>query len=356
MENKNQDTPSTLPLAYQTPQTLTSAATKESKADNLKKDKKHLKIVICALILLALGVYGLSTFKIIKPWKDYEGKVCNFGGCYTSETNQKYEYWKDQAIKKRKPDLCNNVEGIDGGDYFTSKEMAIMLCKLYYAIETRDIDYCQSFTGYMVTRCLGGIAVKYNMPELLSEKDCEQYKGKDFSDCINLLVKVKDDDSYCNLLATKKDWFGEQMCRQYAGVKESRIDNARSEITLNNLPELIQKCSSYKVLKNKMTCYVDIQEGLRFKVGGEPVEEYCRDNMSDNPDITWDICYYLSFSGFLNIPDDIKTHVIELTQNNDKSKLLLCESIRWHTYGSKGLSDSEMKQFGIDVCGLDYLE
>lgn len=88
----------------------------------------------------------LFIFKIIlplqKPWISYEGKVCDFSGCRTSEMNQKYNYWLSQAITKRNPRLCSEVEGYDNGDYRDSKEIAVYFCKARYGGGIGDEDYC----------------------------------------------------------------------------------------------------------------------------------------------------------------------------------------------------------------------
>lgn len=319
-----------------------------------------LIVVVGAFYLFNKFVYPIVTFlpDSLKPWSKTERKVCDFGGCHDSEINKIYSYYLQLAISKNNPKYCENVVGYDSGDTgIAPKEYAVNQCKVEYSIKTADLDTCKSLPDEIKIRCLSGIAEAFSKPEIFNKEDCLVLEGKPgFSDCVLLLARTKKNDLECDLLSERQMWLPDQMCRQYSQGTESNVDVYKSQETSKDLPSLVERCSSLKILANKMKCYVNIQEGLRFKERGEPVEKYCRDNMSNIPSTSWDICYYLDFSGFINIPNDIANQVIKLANSNSRSKFLLCESLRWHTYGSKGITNKDLLDFGINQCQLDYLK
>lgn len=100
-----------------------------------------LSTLFIITVLIASTLFFLNS-QIAKPWKSFEGKVCSWGRCYTSEINQKYNYWLSRAAEERNPNLCNKVEGLDAGDYEISKEEAVYFCKARYGGRIGDINYC----------------------------------------------------------------------------------------------------------------------------------------------------------------------------------------------------------------------
>ncbi len=66
--------------------------------------------------------------------------------------------------------LCNNVEGIEQGDYEVSREGAIDSCKTDYMVETADVSSCRSLRSDSQRNfCLEGLAKKLKTPELCDE-------------------------------------------------------------------------------------------------------------------------------------------------------------------------------------------
>lgn len=331
----------------------------------LSKSRNRSSIFIRIIAIVFFVIVLLATLYVMynkvspKPWKSFEGKVCDFGGCRISEINQKYNYWKAEAIKNKKINLCNNVEGIDGGDIFMDRDGAIKQCKLEYAIEVGDVEYCKSLENEAQPVCLGGIAEKFSRPELFTEQHCFKLEtnARAFSDCVSRLAKVRRDDSVCNLLVQKKMWFDEQMCRQY-GFAETRKDNVRKEASSTTLSVLSQRCTEYKTLQNRADCFIDLIEGTIFNEGHAAFENYCADKPVDN---SWEVCFYMSDMGFttnsaFKRSGEIRQKALIAASSSTEWKSIFCEAIRWHTYGSKGIIDADIKSFGMKECGFDYLQ
>ncbi len=330
----------------------------QSKSKILTK-KKLLLGALCLLIFsIAIFVVGKYYFT---PWRNYPGQLCSFRNCQDSDVIKKNACWKDLAIQTKNPDLCDRSEEyLEGGDVLVSKEYASELCKINYAIQLGDVNFCNTFPNYSKITCLGGIALKLNRNDLLTKEDCRKYP-QNFNDCVNLLVKINKDESYCQMLADNKAWLGEQMCRQYADIEEKRNDTVRQDINDNNIDELTLICNNYKKLENRASCYLDIRGGLFYKEGTSgwyALDNYCADRPLDD---SWSVCLYLEEIGYVGgnqwiRVDEIKNKIFEAASTDDNWKIKFCESIRWNTYGSKGIFDVDIKNFGLKQCGFDYLK
>lgn len=118
----------------------------------VKKRRLFLIIIFIIAVILASILFFLNR-RVVKPWKSFEGKVCDGSRCYTSEVHQKYNYWLYKAAEERNPGLCNNVEALGGGTWIT-KEETMDFCKARYGGRIGDIDYCLKLDRPFKYMCL----------------------------------------------------------------------------------------------------------------------------------------------------------------------------------------------------------
>ncbi|GIW62285.1 MAG: hypothetical protein KatS3mg090_0111 [Patescibacteria group bacterium] len=199
-------------------------------------------IITIGIILLFVGVkivYTLytNTNKIdAKPWLSYEGSACSFNGCWTSEMNQKYNYWRDQAVKQRNPDLCNNVEGIDHGDYFTSKKIAVSTCKAEYGGIIGDINYCINLKDANDQKiCLNMLAEKAE-----NINTCEKLPNPHKYKCYSMIAKKTKNLSICQKIPEKV--VGYHYERKVCIINLGKVLNDTSVCNLMNDKELVNEC------------------------------------------------------------------------------------------------------------------
>ena len=117
-----------------------------------------------------------------KPWSSYEGRVCDYSGCYTSEIEQQNQYWIDQAIEKKSVNLCNNSLGLDSIPLGRTKEQSIYLCKAAYAIGVGDLEYCRNLDKEVqYVGCIQKFAAEYHKPEICDEIKTPGYENLNVS-------------------------------------------------------------------------------------------------------------------------------------------------------------------------------
>ncbi len=135
-----------------------------------------------------------------QPWKNYEGQTCFMGYCRTDEDVQKFNYWRDQAIAKSNPNLCNKVSSYIAGDIPVYRPAAIEECKSAYSIEKADLKLCQSLRDDYRIPCLEGIARKTGNLSIFTKDDCSPNSEYDYGRCIQKVAILHNDKSLCNLL------------------------------------------------------------------------------------------------------------------------------------------------------------
>lgn len=169
-------------------------------------NKKILIFIFLAGILI-IYAYKLY-FSFFGPWKSFQGTVCDWGGCRTSPMNQKYNYWLAQAVEKKNPNICNNVEGIDGGDYMTPKEEAIYFCKADYGGKLGDVGYCNKldnsvkFKGAATQQyvCFSKIADNTNSLSICDKLPVGSYPVSARYECYSNVAEKNRDVSICKML------------------------------------------------------------------------------------------------------------------------------------------------------------
>jgi hypothetical protein len=113
-----------------------------------------------------------------KPWSSYEGRVCDYSGCYTSEIEQQNQYWIDQAIKNKNINLCNNSLGFDSVPLGRPQEQSIYLCKATYAVGVGDLEYCRNLDKEVqYVGCRQKFAAEYHKPEICDEIKTPGYEN-----------------------------------------------------------------------------------------------------------------------------------------------------------------------------------
>jgi len=146
--------------------------------DILKLGMKKFKFIY--LLVPAIFIIILYFVRIIlpsqKPWSSYEGKICDYSGCHTSEIEQQNQYWIDQAIKKKNINLCDNSLGFFVGG--RPKEQSIYLCKAAYAVGVGNLEYCRNLDKEApYVNCRQQFATKYHQPEICDEIKTPNYEN-----------------------------------------------------------------------------------------------------------------------------------------------------------------------------------
>lgn len=162
-------------------------------------------LVIFFLVIAAAFTWFFTRSPIVKPWLASAGQVCGWDGCHTSEVNQKYNYFLDQAVKTRHPDLCQQVVGLDGGDFFVSPETARAQCRAEYAGKTQDLEYCQQLNQPYNSQNHHQSVCYSSAADVITEKskcyllpDISQTGGKSFKNtCLTRIASLQHDPSIC---------------------------------------------------------------------------------------------------------------------------------------------------------------
>lgn len=355
------------------PQQEYLTAPEQVKLQSMSSTKQsHIKILFLIIIIFftfATGLYVTSKYfypivtflpQFLKPWSKTEGVACSFDGCNASEINQIYNYWLFKALQNKKPDLCNHTIGFETGDTgVLSKDVSTNYCKSEYSMKTGDVDLCKSLPAENMNLCLPEIVKSYSKPELFNREDCLRIESdKDhFAVCVLILASIKKNDRECQILSDRKMWRAYENCLQQSSIVEPRTDNARNEVTVSNFRQYIAKCNSYAFLKNRVSCFSDIIGSISgYQSQPKIIEDFCADSVIDE---SWSVCWFFpSFSGskysVFTRTEEIKYKGLSAARSNPTFKNNLCESLWWDTKGLKGISDTQLQDFAVNVCGLDY--
>jgi len=133
-------------------------------------------LIPLAIIIVLFSIKNILPLQIQKPWSSYEGKICDYSGCHTSEIEQQNQYWIDQAIKKKNINLCDNSLGFFVGG--RPKEQSIYLCKAAYAVGVGNLEYCRNLDKEApYVNCRQQFATKYHQPEICDEIKTPNYEN-----------------------------------------------------------------------------------------------------------------------------------------------------------------------------------
>ena len=137
-------------------------------------------LIPLAIIIVLFSIKNILPLQIQKPWSSYEGKICDYSGCHTSEIEQQNQYWIDQAIKKKNINLCDNSLGFFVGG--RPKEQSIYLCKAAYAVGVGNLEYCRTLDKEVqYVNCRQEFAAKYHKPEICDEIKTPGYENLNVS-------------------------------------------------------------------------------------------------------------------------------------------------------------------------------